>query len=208
MTQFERLSRRDALRAAGLGTVTGLAGCLDALDSGSDPGGGPDPVDLSGGAFDYQGGMEIGRHGGPNGQVFYSDNRPETPHDPGTHPEAREDLAWFHTLVFGLFPYHFERLDRGWDPAAVYVTDYSAVDWQLIARGDTASMPSPMAADTFGDATELTYVVESSVRGGMGPALIPFSDSDEAESFAAENGGRTVGYDAITRQMVDSLRRR
>jgi hypothetical protein len=41
MGPFERPSRRETLRAAGLGAVTGLAGCLDAFDSGT----GPDSVD-------------------------------------------------------------------------------------------------------------------------------------------------------------------
>jgi hypothetical protein len=56
MVQFKRLSRRDTLRMTGLGIVTRTAGCLDALGFGSDSGAGPDPVGLSGGAFDYQGG--------------------------------------------------------------------------------------------------------------------------------------------------------
>jgi len=119
----DAVTRRRALRAVGAGAVAGLAGCLGAL--GDDGGAAPEPVDLSGGTFDYEGGMEIGRHGGPNGQVFYAENEPQSPHATGESPQARDDLAWFHTLVHGLFPYHFARLDRGWEAAAIYVTNYS-----------------------------------------------------------------------------------
>jgi len=85
--------------AAGIGSaVTGLAGCLgDASEETP-----PDPVDLEG-KFDTDHGMEIGPHGGANGQIFYRDADPRDEGNP----------AWFHTLVHSLFPYHFDRLDRG-----------------------------------------------------------------------------------------------
>lgn len=197
-------TRRGLLRAVGAGAVAGLAGCLGALDSGGDAGQAPDPVGLSGPTFDYEGGMEIGRHGGPNGQIFYADNEPETPHDPDEAPGAREDLAWFHTLVFGLFPYHFERRDRGWEARAIYVTDYSATDWEL-SGAENPKMPAPTATETFADAEELTYVAESSVRGGMGSELFPFSAADDAESFVETYGGQTLSFDDIDRRLVDSL---
>lgn len=197
------VTRRRALSVLGAGSLAALAGCLDALDSGD--GNVPDSVDLSGGTFDYEGGMEIGSHGGPNGQIFYEDNEPDTPHDPGDAAEARDDLAWFHTLAQGLFPYHFDRLDRGWEPAVVYVTDYSAVDWELRDHDDHQQMPSPTAPETFGDATELTYVAGSDVIGGMGPELFPFSDADEADDFAAEHGGETLVFDDIDRQVIETL---
>lgn len=201
-------TRRRILGAAGVGAVAGLAGCLDALDSDDDSGPVPEPVDLSGTKFDYEGGMEIGRHGGPNGQVFYADNEPETPHDSGDSSEARDDLAWFHTLVFGLFPYHLDRLDDGWDAEVIYVTDYSTVDWELSGDGNNQQMPAPTAPDTFADATELTYVTESNVRGGMGSELFPFSDTDEAASFVETHGGQTISFDDIDRRLVDSLQSR
>jgi len=199
----DAVTRRGALRAVGVGAVAGLAGCLGAL---GDDGTAPDPVDLSGGKFDYEGGMEIGRHGGPNGQIFYADGEPESPHATGDSPGARDDLAWFHTLVDGLFPYHFERLDRGWEAAAIYVTDYSAVDWELVERDGNEFMPSPTAAESFADATELSYVAESDVLGGMGPELFPFSDSDDAATFTADHGGRTVGFEEIDRELVEAIR--
>lgn len=188
------MDRRKFLRgSAGLACAGALTGCLGGA-GGTDEA--PDPVDLSGEKFDDQGGMAIGDHGGPNGQIFYRNNS----------PEGRENPAWFHTLVFGMFPYHFERLDRGWEAEAVYVTDYSHLDWSLIETDRGPQMPSPTEADAFADATELTYVAESTVLGGMGPALHPFSDDEEARDFAEEHEGRTVGYDDIDRRFIESLR--
>jgi len=200
----DHTTRRRVLGAAGTGVAAGLAGCLDALDSG-DSGTAPDPVDLSGTKFDYEGGMEIGCHGGPNGQICYADNEPETPHDPGDSSEARDNLAWFHTLVFGLFPYHLDRLDDGWEAEVVYVTDYSTVDWELRGDGNTQQMPAPTAPDTFADATDLTYVAESGVSGGMGAELFPFSADGDAEAFVESHGGQTVSFDDIDRRLINSL---
>ena len=187
------MDRRRLLRASGLACAGTLAGCLGG--SGEDDA--PEPVDLSGEKFDDEGGMSIGDHGGPNGQVFYAENS----------PERHDNPAWFHTLVFGMFPYHFERLDRGWEAEAVYVTDYSLVDREPFETDRGPTMPSPTAPETFADATELTYVAESDVLGGMGPALHPFSDEQEAREFADEHDGRTVGYDDIDRRYVGSFRR-
>ena len=186
------MERRRFLRGSAFVCAGVVTGCL----GGGETQNVPEPVDLSGDKFDDQGGMAIGDHGGPNGQIFYRNNS----------PEGRENPAWFHTLVFGLFPYHFERLDSGWEAEAVYVTDYSTVELSLPEDEERPNLPSPTAPETFADATELTYVAESTARGGMGPALPPFSDEDEATDFADEYGGRTVGFDDIDRQFIESLR--
>jgi copper chaperone NosL len=41
--------------------------------------------------------------------------------------------------------------------------------------------------------------------GGMGPALHPFSDEAEANSFAENYGGTTYGFDDINQALVESL---
>jgi nitrous oxide reductase accessory protein NosL len=196
------VTRRKTLLTVGAGAAVSLGGCLGLL--GSDSAEAPDPVDLSGGKLDYQGGMEIGRHGGPNGQIFYADNEPESTHATGDHPDARADLAWFHTLVHGLFPYQFE---RGWDTDAIYVTDYSTVTYEqnISERGGSRRMPAPTNPDKFADATGLTYVGESDLKGGMGPALFPFSDAGDADSFVAEYGGQTYAFDDISPALINQL---
>jgi nitrous oxide reductase accessory protein NosL len=182
-----------AITASGL--ASGLSGCLSVLDSGDD-GSVPDPIDLSGDKLDDRGGMQIGPHGGPNGQIYYADNS----------PVGHDNPAWFHTLSHGLFPYHFNKLDQGWDPEVIYATDYSTIDYELIDREGGTYMPSPTDPDTFADAEDLTYVIESEVLGGMGPDLFPFSTEDDADAFTEDRGGRTIGFDDISRQLVESIR--
>ena len=180
------MDRRTTVAALGslLGTG-GLAGCLGGSSR-------PDPVDLSGGKADDQGGMIVGKHGGPNGQIFYANNR----------PEGHDNPAWFHTLAFGLFRYYFRHERRGWEATAIYVTDYSSLDYELEARDGRLYMPAPTAAETFGDGRAMTYVMESDVHGGMGPELHPFSAADDARAFVEEHGGRTVGFDDVTPQLI------
>lgn len=161
-------------------------GCLGRITGG--PGSAtPTPVDLSGGKADDQGGMVIGRHGGPNGQIFYADHR----------PAGHDNPAWFHTLSFGLFPYYFEHRELGWRATAIYVTDYSTVEY-TVTGGDRKVITSPTAADTFGNAKAMTYVVGSDVYGGMGPELIPFGTDDDARAFVDRYGGRTVTFEDVT----------
>ncbi|POG56091.1 nitrous oxide reductase accessory protein NosL [Haloferax marisrubri] len=179
------LTRRAATKAVSLGALAALAGCLG---GGSNAEPTPEPVDLSGGKEDDQGGMVIGLHAGPNGQIFYRDNA----------PEGHDNPAWFHTLSMGLFPYYFEHREQGWEATAVYVTDYSTVDYELSTEGGDTFISTHTGADTFGDATEMTYVVESEVLGGMGTDLIPFSSDADADEFVAEHGGETVVFDDVT----------
>jgi copper chaperone NosL len=188
------MNRRAFLTAAATAGSGALAGCLDVF--GSD-GSVPEPVSLAGGKFDDDHGMEIGPHGGANAQIFYAE---ETP------PNREDGPFWFHTLVFSAFPFYFDRRDRGWEMEVFYVTDFSAVDWTIQERDTGPTMPSPTAPETFGDATEMTYVVGSDVRGGMGPGLHPFSAESDADAFVADHGGETLAFDDITRTLVESLR--
>jgi copper chaperone NosL len=181
------MNRRTALGTFGSLLCSGIAGCLGGTTADR-----PDPVDLSGGKADDQGGMLIGKHGGPNGQIFYENNS----------PEGHDNPAWFHTLAFGLFRYHFRHERRGWEASAIYVTDYSLFEYDLQERDGRLYMPSPTAAETFGDARDVTYVMDSEVYGGMGPALIPFSVDGDAEGFVGDHGGQTVAFDDITPQLI------
>jgi nitrous oxide reductase accessory protein NosL len=187
--------RRTLLRTGGpLAAACALSGCLGTFGGPSGEGT-PTPVDLPGAKFDDRGGMAIGEHGGPNGQIFYEEHG----------PDGHENSAWFHTLAFGLFPYYFEHRREEWEATAIYATDYSKLEYSL--EEGSMIMPAPTAAETFGDATELTYVMESSVSGGMGPALVPFSVASDAESFVAEYGGRTVTFEEISSTLIANYTR-
>jgi nitrous oxide reductase accessory protein NosL len=186
------LTRRRAMYVLSVGATTAFAGCL-----GGDTASKPAPIDLSGGKEDDQGGMVIGVHAGPNGQIFYRDEQ----------PSGHDNPAWFHTLSMGLFPYYFEHRRMGWEADAVYVTDYSTVDYDLTTDGERTFISTHTAADTFGDATEMSYVVESTVYGGMGKDLIPFSVRDDAEAFVDEHGGSTITFDDVTREWLSGYMR-
>ncbi|MFB6300048.1 MAG: nitrous oxide reductase accessory protein NosL [Halobacteriales archaeon] len=187
------MDRRTVLKAiATLGYTGGVSGCLSGTrgESGQQT---PTPVDLSGQKLDDRGGMVIGDHGGPNGQIFYRSHT----------PDGHDNPAWFHTLTFGLFPYYFEHKRAGWTAEAIYVTDYSTVEYTLSeGAGDRTVISAPTAAETFGDATEMTYVMESEVSGGMGPALLPFSVVDDADSFIDDHGGQRITFGEITPERI------
>lgn len=182
------MNRRSVLRTLGpLLATGGVGGCLERLPTQS-AAATPTPVDLSGTKTDDQGGMVIGRHGGPNGQIFYADNR----------PRGHDNPAWFHTLTFGLFPYYFEHERLGWEATVIYVTDYSTVDFTVSTADKRPVMPAPTAPETFGLATEVTFVAHSDVNGGMGPALIPFSDQADVSRFIDAYGGERLTFEEIT----------
>ncbi|RJX48056.1 nitrous oxide reductase accessory protein NosL [Halonotius pteroides] len=195
-------NRRQFITAATTVNLLSIAGCAQNEGVGRQA---PDPVDLSGEKTDFQGGMVIGDHGGPNGQIFYEETEPKPRQGAGVEGNSPDNLAWFHTLVYGLFPYHFEMRNSGAQAAGIYVTDYSIVDWEL--SSDTMIMPAPTSPETFADATELIYVVDSDARGGMGSALLPFSNSNDAARFISEYNGRTINYDEIDRTLISGIRR-
>lgn len=189
-----RVGRRPVLRAT-LSTVgiAAVAGCIGGQAADPEPTEAPpEPIDLSGGKTDDMGGMIIGEHFGPNGQIFYKENS----------PEGHDNPAWFHTLVSTLFPYYFEKRKLGWEVAAFYVTDYSVVDYDLETIDEKTYISSHTNTGTFGDAMAMTYVHGSEVLGGMGKALVPFSDGGDAADFASEHGGDTMSFDEITPEFI------
>jgi nitrous oxide reductase accessory protein NosL len=183
------MHRRRLLQALGSLSLGGAtAGCLGSSATETTATPSPTPVDLSGGKRDDQGGMVIGNHGGPNGQIFYESHS----------PEGHANPAWFHTLSFGLFPYYFEKRRRGWTTVAIYATDYSTVEYDLTTVRDRTYISAPTAPETFENARELEYVAGSEVLGGMGPALVPFSAESDAQAFVTSHGGRVLSFDDVT----------
>lgn len=185
------LSRR-RLVVGGLGAALGLAGCLS---SGSDENV-PSPVTLTQSDSCEVCGMVIPNHPGPSAEIFY-----ET-HEPSGHTNpARFDSTW------EAFQYDFERQDRGWSREVFYVTDYSAVDYELTTDGGDTLISTHPTAEAFVDATRVTFLVGSEVKGAMGRDLIAFSNSTDAETFRAEYGGELLGLDEVTRTTIAQLGR-
>lgn len=182
------LGRRSVL-VGGAAAVAGLAGC-SALDSGSAPA----PVALTTDDQCDGCGMVIPNHPGPVAEIFYADERPSD-HDNPAH----------FCSTWEAFQYDFERQDRGWTVEAFYVTDYSTVDYEVRQSGGDTVLSSHPEADAFADAETVTFVVGSEVKGAMGRDLVGFTDSDDAESFRAEYGGRLAAFDEVTRETVDQL---
>lgn len=180
--------RRVVAGASALG-VAALAGCLTA-GSGETP----DPIALSGSKQCDVCGMTIAENPGPNGQIFYRDES----------PDGRDNPAWFDTVRNCTFPYHFDKRALDWNAVAIYVTDYSTVDYGLLTEGDTTYISGHTAPESFADATDLSYVDGSDVVGAMGPDLFPFSETADAEAFADEHGGEVVAFEDITPAMVRS----
>jgi nitrous oxide reductase accessory protein NosL len=178
--------RRTVLAGAGSLAAVSVAGCL-----GGD-GSAPAAIAVTDAAACDECGMVISKHPGPNGEIYWAD----------TDPESRDPPFWFDALKQCFFPHYFEGTDAGQSLDAAYVTDYSAVDYSVNSEGGASYITSHTGADAFADATELQYVVESSIEGAMGPDFVPFSDGSDAETFADEYGGTVVSFDEISATLV------
>ena len=180
---------RSILRVGGIAAATVLAGCLGDGKSGGEV---PSPTAIEAGAQCDVCGMVIANHPGPNGQLFYRDHRPKT----------HENPAWFDSLKACFFPYYFEKDRLDWTIAVGYVTDYSAVDYDLQDSGDETYISSHTEPASFADATAVSYVVGSDIAGAMGPDFIPFSAASDADAFAAEHGGQVLAFDDIDPELL------
>ncbi|MDN5002173.1 nitrous oxide reductase accessory protein NosL [Bradyrhizobium sp. GCM10027634] len=120
-------------------------------------------------------GMNVLEHPGPKGHIFVA---------------SLIEPVWFSsvrdTLAFTQLP------DEPKDIQAIYVSD--------MAKAPSWDKPGP---DNWVEARKALFVIESRVRSGMGgDEAVPFSDRGAAEKFAAENGGRIVGFDDVPRDYV------
>lgn len=177
-------SRRRVL--LGTTTVAGfvLAGCLGSEETEESF----EPLALDEGQRCFVCGMVIEEHFGPAGQLFYADDKPEDHDGP----------VWFDSLV-ELENYHREHAQLGWELRDAFVTDYSTTQYEIITQDDERYISSHVDEEYFADATNLSYVVDSSVNGAMGPDYIPFSVKDDAVEFVDEYGGVISAWDELGR---------
>lgn len=187
------LSRRRLLHGAAALGATAVAGCLGGGESTAeaDP---PDPIALDAGQPCDVCGMVIADGYGPNGQVAYEGDYPPDRDGPAHYDSVRE----LHLDRFG-------QADRGTDALVTYVTDYSTVDYEVETRDGTRYITGSVAPDTFVEASTAVFVVESGIRGAMGPDMLPFSERADAEAFVDDHGGRVVANDDVTPELVESL---
>jgi len=125
----------------------------------------PQPVALTEESVGHYCNMTILEHTGPKAQIFLANN----PH-PIWFSQVRDGIAFIRS------PEEQE------DAVAVYVNDMGkATEWDF--PGD----------DTWIDAEQAWFVIESRKTGGMGtPEVIPFGSKQSASVFVGENGGIVV----------------
>lgn len=130
----------------------------------------PLPVALSEESVGHYCNMTILEHTGPKAQIFLANN----PH-PIWFSQVRDGIAFIRS------PEEQE------DAVVVYVNDMGkATEWDF--PGD----------DTWIDAQQAWFVIESRKTGGMGtPEVIPFGSEHSASAFVGENGGMVVRLAAI-----------
>lgn len=143
---------------------------LAACDKAAPPAPPPAPAEVSDEATGHYCGMLLADHEGPKGQI---------------HLASRSGPIWFSsvrdTIAFLRLP------EEAKDVVAVYVND--------MGRAQRWDQPE---AGTWVDARAAWFVVDSSMRGGMGGnEAVPFSTGPAAESFRAKYGGQLVRLDDI-----------
>lgn len=163
--------------------LVGLAGCLGDEQADEDP---AEPIGLTGGLTCDVCGMVIEDHPGPAAQAFYADGR----------PDDRDGPVRFDSVV-ELVTDNADREEMGWELRAVFVTDYSAVSYDLHDVDETTFISVHPEAEHFVDGVDAHYVVGSDVFGAMGEEYLPFSDRSDAEDFTADHGGRVESWASL-----------
>jgi nitrous oxide reductase accessory protein NosL len=176
----------------GAALAASLAGCLGS--NGGDSEAAPDPIALTQSDQCDVCGMIIPNHPGPSAEIFYESQTPSGHANP-----ARFCSTW------EAFQYDFERQNGGWTRQVFYVTDYSVVDYELITDAGDSLISRHVGADTFVDASDVTFVAGSEVKGAMGRDLVGFSERSDATAFQSEYGGTLVAFDEVTEATIAEL---
>ncbi|MDG5821122.1 NosD domain-containing protein [Natronococcus sp. A-GB7] len=85
-------------------------------------------------------------------------------------------------------------------PQTVYVTDYSSVDLELAEEGH----PIPNTTPSWVDGEDAWYVHGSDARTPSGETPIPFSERDDATTFADTHGGTVLTWDELLEERFET----
>jgi copper chaperone NosL len=118
-------------------------------------------------------GMMITKYPGPKGQVILNDGE--------TRPRFCSSRDMFNYVL---------QPENGRRTLALFVHDMGATNWET---------PDDSA---FIDAKSAFYVYGTSKKAVMGPAVAPFASREAAEKFAADFGGRVLGFDDISLELL------
>jgi nitrous oxide reductase accessory protein NosL len=187
-----RPPRRRVLAGAVTTSALALAGCSGLFGG---PGGeeqGPDAVTLTDDDTCDVCGMVIPNHPGPSSEIFYADREPNGHANP-----ARFDSTW------EAFEFDFGHED--WTRQAFYVTDYSAVDYEIRTDQGQHLISRHVEAGAFAAAADVTFVADSAVVGAMGRDLLGFSERADAEAFRDEHGGDLLALEDVTPTLISQL---
>lgn len=184
MTRYPAIDTSRRRFLLGTAATVGLAGCLGSTDR-------PDPIALTEGMSCDQCGMVITQQPGPSGQTYYQEHSPE-----GHDPPAR-----FCSSVC-TFRHRFATGDRGWRPQVTYLTDYSAVDYRVRRADGVPVISAHLNAENFSATDSLDVVVGSDVEGAMGPAIVPFGETADAETFVSTYGGEVIAAEEVSPELV------
>lgn len=132
----------------------------------------PPPAPLTRHAVGHFCGMTLVEHAGPKGQAWL---------------RGADTPLWFSSARDAIAFTHLAENPKA--IRAVYVSDMAkATDWD------------DPGATNWVEARRAVYVLGSDRRGGMGAEeAVPFSDRAAAERFAADHGGRVLGFAEIPR---------
>lgn len=136
----------------------------------------PPPEKLTRAAIGHYCNMIVADHPGPKAQI---------------HEHAMSTPLWFSSvrdgLAYVMLPGEAQKV------TAFYVHD----------MGRAKSWDAPPDDGVWIKAEDAHYVLDSSLRGGMGAQeAAPFADRVAAEAFAAKHGGRVVAYADIPKDYV------
>lgn len=183
----ETVPRRRLLAGVAAAGAVAVAGCA------GDGSNAADPVSIDDDRACDQCGMVIADHPGTVGQVHFEDDEPE-----GGRP------AQFCSATCA-YTYRFDAEDEGRTALATFLTDYSAVEYEVFEEGSDTMFSSHVESEAFSRTTELTVVARSEIVGAMGPELIPFSEPDDVDAFVEEYGGEPMAATDVERSTLEAL---